>query len=330
MRTVLLLAAAAAALLACSAPPANAPSALASDPAFVDATPTPPAGLPQDESPGADVVRPGDVLSLRVLGATGLDQPVLHVDRQGKVHLPLAGDVDVRDVTIDTAEARVETALLRYERFAKPVLSLVEAKGRFATVVGAVERPGNVPLVGEGRVVEVLATVGGTRSTTQEDKLVQLGDLEAARVMRDGAPLPIDLRLAMQGDKRHNVPLHPGDVIYVPPAAQTRVTILGLVAKPRTLAWHRGLLLTEAVAEAGGATSGADNGDLRIVRGGFEHPRVFCADLGAVMNGRAPNVELAPGDVVYVSEHWFATATDVLNRLVPVAATTFLAASLAK
>jgi polysaccharide biosynthesis/export protein len=308
-----------------------APVHASDDAAFAAAETAPLPGLDPDDRPiAADRIRPGDVLALRVLGATGLDQPAMPVDRSGRVHLALSGDVSIAEQTLPDAEERLTVAMRKHDRFAQAVLTVVDAKGRFASVIGAVDKPGNVPLVGEGRVAEVLAAAGGPKFTTVEDRLVALGDLDAARVTRDGQALPIDLRLAMQGDRRHDVRLLPGDVIFVPPLLDGRISVLGHVSKPRTMAFRRGLRLTEALAEAGGTTQPADLQDVRVLRGGLVHPRMYVANLRDVLAARRPDVELAPGDVVFVTEHWFATTTDVLGRLVPAVATTILASTLAK
>jgi polysaccharide export outer membrane protein len=314
-------------LAGCGHPGPVAPSLLADDPSFSTEDVPPPAGLDPGLPAAADLIYPGDVLSMRVLGASGLDIPTLPVDRSGRVHLPLAGDVLIGNRTLADAEALLTTALTRHDRFARPTLSLIEAKGRFATVVGAVEKPGNVPLLGEGRLVEVLASVGGARVTTQEDRLVPLGDLDGTRVVRSGQSLPVDLRLALQGNPRHNIPLLPGDIVYVPPVLEGRITILGHVARARTMGFRRGLRLTEALAEAGGLTRPADLEDVRILRGGLARPRVYVASMNDVLAARRPDVELAPGDVVFVSEHWFASVTDVLEKIIPTAATVMLGAS---
>jgi polysaccharide export outer membrane protein len=96
------------------------------------------------------------------------------------------------------------------------------------------------------------------------------------------------------------------------------------------MAFRRGLRLTEALAESGGITQPADLEDVRVLRGGLAHPRMYVANLKDVLAAKRPDVELAPGDVVFVTEHWFATTTDVLARLVPAVATTVLAGTIVK
>ena len=139
--------------------------------------------------------------------------------------------------------------------------------------------------------------------------------------MRNGRALPVDAKLALEGAPRHNVRIRPGDVIVVPPALAGRIIVLGQVAKPQTLTYRRGIRLTEVLAECGGLTKDADSDDVRILRGGYAHPKLYVANAKDVLAGVRSDVVLAPGDVVYVTEHWLASVSDVLNRVIPAAAT---------
>jgi polysaccharide export outer membrane protein len=136
--------------------------------------------------------------------------------------------------------------------------------------------------------------------------------------------LPVDARKALEGDPRHNIRVRPGDVIVVPPAVASRITILGQVGRPRTLAFRPGIRLTEVLAEAGGLTQGADATDVRILRGGYAHPKLYVANARDLLAGRRSDPLLASGDVVYVSQHWLATIGEVLEKVIPAATTGLL------
>jgi polysaccharide export outer membrane protein len=312
-----------AALGGCAASPAKAPVFATDDPAFVVTTPPPPPGLDSDPLEETDVVRPGDVLAVRYVGSKDIEPMQVVIDRAGKVHLPLIGDVAVAGKSMEGAEQTIQDALRHYDQFSRASLELVDGKARIATVTGAVERPGNVPLVGDARVSDVLGAVGGGKIIvgTQTDRTVPFGDLEGARLMRDGKRVPIDVQLAMEGALRHNVRVHPGDIIVVPPALDGRIVVLGQVNKPGTVGWRHGLRLTEVLADSGGLTKSADSEDIRILRGGYAHPKLYVANAKDVLAGVRPDVVLAQGDVVFVTEHWFASVGDVLDRIVPAAAT---------
>jgi len=49
---------------------------------------------------------------------------------------------------------------------------------------------------------------------------------------------------------------------------------------------------------------------------------VYQFDLDALVSGRTGDVELAPGDVIYVSRHWSATMGEVIMRVSPLIALT--------
>lgn len=273
--------------------------------------------MEESASQPPETLSPGDVIAVHFLGSPDMDLAQAPIDRSGRVHLPLVGDILVAGRTLSEAEATIQTAMQRYDRSPHVTINLVESRGRYATVVGAVERPGNIPLVGDARVADVLAASGGIRANTTEDQLSELGDIDGARMVRNGTTLPIDLRVAMAGDPKHNVRVRPGDVIYIPPALSGRIVVLGSVTRPRAFTWHPDMRLTEALAQAEGLSESADGDDVRVIRGGFANPRIYSVSAKDLFAGVRKDVVLAPGDVIYVSEHWFASVGEVLSRVIP-------------
>ncbi len=305
-----------------SLPPA--PIEPGADPSFEVAVREERPGVPEGEEQGPEELYPGDLVAVQVVGDEAQESRPIPIDRGGYVHLALLGSVKVAGLPIQEAEERLQKALARVDRHGRVSLALVEARGRHASVLGAVERPGHIPLLGDMRLADVLAAAGGPRSSTQEDRLAMLGDLDGIRVVRGGKALPVDGRLAAEGHPLHNVRVRPGDVIHVPPALQARVMVMGEVGRPRSMAFRPGMRLTEALADAGGLTRSADGADVRVVRGGYASPRVYVASPKALFAGQSPDILLAPGDVVFVTEHWMATVGQVLERLVPATTTALL------
>jgi polysaccharide export outer membrane protein len=283
-----------------------------------------------DDEDDADPVTPGDVITVRYEGNKDLESVTVSVDAHGDLHLPLLGDVHVGGSPLPVAEGAVQASLSHFDYFSRAALTISETRGRYVTVSGAVEKPGNVPLVGLTRLADVLASVGGLRQATSNDRMVELGDVNGVRVVRHGQPLAIDASLALQGAPRHNVRMRPGDVVVVPPALEGRIVVLGHVNKPTTFPFRSGMRLTEVLADAGGLSDKADSEDVRVLRGGYARPRLFVANMKDVLSGVRPDVTLAPGDVVFVTEHWFASVGDVLERLVPLAAGALVATTLVK
>ena len=259
---------------------------------------------------------PGDVVSFRSESSEVREAAGLVVDASGVLHVPLAGSVEVGGRTLAEAEQLVQTAVRRLERFAVVSLSLTQPDGHRATTNGALVSPGSFVLRPQMRLAELVALAGGPKLAPEGEASLS-ADLASARLVRDGVALPISLERALLGEPRHNVQVRAGDVLFVPSVRVRQIAVLGLVGQPKSFPFRAGLRLTEALALAGGTTADADAGDLRIIRGDLENPRVYVASLSAIVAGESPDVQLQAGDVVFVTEHWFATATNVLNRVAP-------------
>jgi polysaccharide export outer membrane protein len=275
-------------------------------------------------------LRPGDRLRVQVHTVEPIEVQRAEVDERGDVVLPLIGTVRVAGVSFSDAAREVERRYREYDRFARVELEVSESAGHRVTVLGSVSQPGTFALVAGTRVADALGLASGIAVQTSEGESVPLGDVAAARVIRNGTALPISLALALEGSPRHNVTLTAGDLVYVPPLREQRVRVLGEVGSARALPWREGMRLSDALSMAGGATNRADRGDIRIVRGPLSAPRVFTASLSQIVSGEAPDVALAPGDIVYVTEHWLATVAQVIERLTPALAATAIGVGLAR
>jgi polysaccharide export outer membrane protein len=125
--------------------------------------------------------------------------------------------------------------------------------------------------------------------------------------------------LAIKGDPKHNVRVRAGDQLYIPPITSEIIMVLGDVGQPQPMAYREGIRLTEVLARAGGLdTQRGDRKDVRIVRGPLREPRIYTANLKALTSGDATDVEMAPGDIVYVTKNWYTSMSDVLNAIAPI------------
>ena len=60
------------------------------------------------------------------------------------------------------------------------------------------------------------------------------------------------------------------------------------------------LTVVEAIALAGGTVPGACLPNVAILRGSLTHPEIAIVAVDSVLHGKAPDVRLEPGDIVYV------------------------------
>ena len=271
----------------------------------------------RDDATTPEILLPGDMVTLSTLSADPMDAGELTVDAAGLLHVPLIGAVRVEGLTLEDAASLLEKKLHRYDLQALVRLRVTNPAGHTATVAGAVEHPGVYLVTPGNRVADLIARSGGFARQVSEGESVDLADVEAARVVRAGAVLPVSVARALEGNPLHNVHVRAGDLIVVPPMRGERVSVLGNVHFPKVVPFRTGLRLTDALAIGGGADSSADGGDIRIIRGPLSHPHIYRASLDAIVGGGGRDVMLEPGDVIFVTESWFASATDVLNRLTP-------------
>jgi polysaccharide export outer membrane protein len=273
-------------------------------------------GLAEDHAPPL-TLQPGDVLSIDLTSEQPKTLTAIVVDATGRVHLPLAGDIQVGGLGLSDAEAKVQAAMRKFDRFIEVTIQITDNRGQRVTVLGAVATQGSLQLAPGAHIADVIAAAGGPLASTGGPP-VPLADLEGAIVTRDGKPLPISVSKALEGDPHHNVYAHPGDYIYMPPALGSNISVLGQVSTPQVFPHRAGLRLTQALALAGGVTVGADKGDIRVIRGKLDAPRVYAASLSDMVDGDTHDVLLAPGDIIFVTDHRIEDIGEVVALVAPV------------
>ena len=298
----------------------KAPAVPGDDPSFSAPQPVVFRGVESDP-PEALKLLPGDVVQLTTVSAKTQKFDGLIVDAMGQLHVPLAGDIQVGEMTLSQAEKAVEKGLRHYDRFVRANLIITKLDGHSASAVGAVTKPGRIQVNPGMRLADLLAEAGGPERAISKEIPTLVGNLDLARLVRNGETVPVSVPLATQGDPKHNIRVRAGDQLYVPPVTEDLIMVLGDVGDPQPVAYRIGIRLTEALARAGGIdTSRGDRKDIRIVRGPLREPQVYTANLKDLTSGKAPDVELAPGDIVYVTKSWYASTADVLNSLAPIIA----------
>jgi polysaccharide export outer membrane protein len=295
--------------------------------AFELSQPEAPPGLGENPPP-EDVLHPGDLLDIEVVGERTWRGEAVRLGQGGAVSIPLAGSVQVGGLSLDQAGLALTEAARRFELQAVVTAWLREPAGRTFTVNGAVASPGVYTMLTQVRVSEAFARAGGGLNSIADGELIEQFDVEAAKLIRNGQILPVSIAKALLGDAKHDAYVHAGDVLFVPSVQARRITILGEVEKPLVVVYRKGMRLTEALGRAGGFNDDADHGDVRVIRGSLAKPKIYTASVAELVSGNGRDVVLAPGDVVFVTEHWFASATDVVKRLTPLLASAAAAAVL--
>lgn len=247
----------------------------------------------------------GDRIAVTVQG-----KPELNVSRDvppnGEIPILKADKsvVAVNALGRTAQELEADVAKVHAGDFVHPyvTVSVEAAAPRSLYVLGAVKAQGAYPVSGNDRltVLQALALAGGT---------TEQSDLHSVTIQRvhpeSGATVaspPLDLQLAIdRGEQRDNLIVEAGDTIVVPDLQQSSVQVLGNVEKPGSVVWSRGITLARAITEVGGFKRFAKKTKIKVVRHGRENILVNFDD---VLDGKTPDLELEPRDVIYVDERW--------------------------
>ena len=123
-------------------------------------------------------------------------------------------------------------------------------------------------------------------------------------------PIKVDLEsLLDRGDMSANLPLVPGDVVYLPLGkalnlAKSKIYVGGKIEKPGLYDYQPGLTALSACILAGGFAKFSAPNRTKIFRKENGEQTVIEVDLNDVKEGDAPDVELKPGDRIHVPESW--------------------------
>ena len=130
-------------------------------------------------------------------------------------------------------------------------------------VVGEAARTGQVTVPRGGRILDVVAAVGGPQPG---------GNWRAVQVYRTLADetlsFTVDVEALLEApEPGQNIRVQDGDVIYIP-ASVTEVSVIGEVARPGTYTLRRNTRLIDALAAAGGALDDAALQRVNILQSG--------------------------------------------------------------
>jgi protein involved in polysaccharide export with SLBB domain len=242
---------------------------------------------------------PGDVIEAETIGeSTG--RSTMTVGPDGKIYYSLLAGISVWNLTLAETRTLLQREMAKFTR-ATPelVINLRTVGSKRIWVLGAVPGAGVFPLATPVTLLEAISLAGGlpTTGATIDDG----ADLQRSFVLRDGRLLPVDFeRLFKRGDLSQNIYLQPDDFIYVPPANLPSVYVLGAVGSPNILPFSRDLTLARVIIMAGGTVKYGLTDKAIIIRGGLNQPKIAEVNYAAIVQGRAIDVRLEPGDVVYV------------------------------
>lgn len=237
------------------------------------------------------IVGPGDTVDLELYGKQ-VGNYALVVDRDGNIHIPGLGPLEVAGLRYDQIKSRIE------ERLQQEMIG-VEASVTMGTlrtirifVTGDVGYPSSYQVSSLSTVTNALYAAGG---------ISKIGSLRNVEIKRQDRLLgKLDLyALLLHGDNSGDVRLQQGDVVFVPPVGPT-ASIGGEVRRPAIYEMRAGDTVRDLLSLAGGLVPDADPHAARLERvDGGARLTVLDLDLDS---GPDLAVHLHPGDILTVPQ----------------------------
>jgi polysaccharide export outer membrane protein len=161
--------------------------------------------------PGDYVIGPEDQLSIVFYHDKEMSADVV-VRSDGKISLPLLNDLRASGLTPDQLRQNVITEAKRFVQDPNATVVVRQINSRKVFITGAVEKPGNYPLIGPTTVLQLIATAGGVKEYADTRKILIIRNDGARQTTFDFNYKDVVSRKNMA----QNILLRPGDTVVVP------------------------------------------------------------------------------------------------------------------
>lgn len=269
-------------------------------------------------TPSADDYRLniGDVLYFTIYGQEDSFRTV-PVDPNGMITYLVVGTLPAAGRTIDELHRDMQQRLTSQYNYLILTVSPVKFKSQNFTILGQVQYPGTYPIEGRTTVTTAVCAGRGLKTAEFRNSTIEAHDLAHATLMRRGGQfVPVDFdALLIKGDASQDVELQDGDIINIPSALERSVYLIGEVGFQRTMGFYGTATLLEVLAEARGIKPTAGD-TIIIVRGSLTKPETRTVRISALLSGRAGDIPLQAGDIIYVPPKRFSLLEDMVKAAV--------------
>lgn len=246
----------------------------------------------------------GDAMTLRIWSPTQeVREYPIKVDVRGAINLPNSGRrIVVRGQTLAQAEAGLLKEIRRDVRDAEITLNLTDLRAMSINVIGEAFMPGSYQVPAVMTLFNALYVFGGPTDS---------GSLRHIELRRnDGTKRTFDMyRYLIFGDSRQDVPLQPGDTIFIPPV-EARATVQGEVNRPSIFEVLPGETLKDVLGFAGNPRP---TGVSQRISHTTVQPGVGLKlnDVDLTKSGPANNPPVYAGDIIEV----FSVRAELTNMI---------------
>jgi polysaccharide export outer membrane protein len=245
------------------------------------------------------LIGPGDILTIEIWGHPDVSRDVV-VDYRGEIKLPPVRRMSVMAFTTYQLEEELYKSLSKY--LIDPVVFVTVKEFNSQRIIALGETTtGMYSLKRKTSLVEFLGEIGGPSENANVSKI--------KLIKKDGEISIHDLNELIANPKKSDeILVSGGDTVYIPPRALDRVSVLGQVNDPKMIVIKEKLMLVEAVTEAGGFNENAVRSSVIVLRGELGDMKGYRVNMARIFSKGdiGLNIELKPGDIVYVPKSFIA------------------------
>lgn len=257
-------------------------------------------------------LRPDDIVRIQIYNEPQVNAEV-PIGKDGSLTAPFLEPMQVEGMTVAELQIELAKAYTRRLRLRDPKVSVMIVRYRTvrASVGGWVNRPGVYDLRPGDTVITLLNFGGGV--------VTDRADLRRATLRKANSSelIPVDLfAILNRADTTQNYIVEDGDSLNIP-EANNRILVIGQVPRPNSYFYKEPMTVQDALAQAGGEIPTRSWLSRTLVireRSGMPgvYDRIQVDIVRFIRNGdSAQNIQLQPGDIVYVPE----TKTPDIDRL---------------
>jgi polysaccharide export outer membrane protein len=261
-------------------------------------------------------LKPDDVLVIAVYGESQITSQI-PVGPDGNISAPFVGVLHAEGRTTSDIEADLLRLYKEKLQLRNPKVSVTIFKYRSvrATVSGAVNRPGTYEMR-PGDTIMALLGFGG--SPVVDRAIIRRATFRRAKSQEI---IPVDLQAMQNGDASQDYEIEDGDVLTVPDDVTSGISntimIGGAVQSTGTFPYREGMRVMDALSLGRGDIPGRSKvSEIYVIRPQKGQPGYYSRIRSNFVNFlkkgiAADNMELQPGDLVYVSWNKAPSITEV-------------------
>lgn len=262
---------------------------------------------------------PGDEISLDFPGHPEMSTKMI-VGPDGRITLPLAGSIEIKNKTRSQAAQAILRALSPYYTDLTATVSVLKYGSNRITVIGNVQHPGVFYFDDTPTLLDAISR-GGLMASSGVGKSGLSSEIpERCAIYRGNDQVVwVNLRQMLEsGNAMADMRLKRNDIVFVPRQQEIFVSVLGAVNHPGAIPLTPESTLTSVLAGAGGMAEGAGK-NIEIIQPSTGKTVTIAYKKLLTLEGNN-EVTLHSGDVVVVPKSGMYKVTYVLQRLSPLAA----------